>query len=247
MCPLSTGPLLNWCHRSGTRCKMTCRRGYKLTKWGWENYKKKLQPTFDKYSYHEWSSRFIIGALSQAWQTKMQRGQVDWRRGGLSFWKYFWKFKYMNILCSGRLRSSTVSSNCTSSRWSGGSLTTPWNVPQFRYFRLPGDSKEVHSGKPACRDKVLVQLRARIRPVRRQVCQVKIWIMSKISKFEYFIYFYPIFPENFLVVNRCSKTKKWIEGPTKERPACTSNFPPPFIMWCKISYRIFCKQIISHT
>ena len=81
---MSTGPLLNWCHRSGTRCKLTCRRGYTLTKWGWENYKKKLQPTFDKCSYHEWSSRFIIGTLSQAWQTKMQRGQVDWRRGGWS-------------------------------------------------------------------------------------------------------------------------------------------------------------------
>ena len=39
----------------------------------------------------------LIGTLSQAWQTKMQRGQVDWRRGGLSFWKYFWKFKYMNL------------------------------------------------------------------------------------------------------------------------------------------------------
>ena len=139
----------------------------------------------------------------------------------------------MNLFCSGRLRSSTVSSNCTSSRWSGGSLTTRWNVPQFRYFRLPGESKEVHTGKPACRDKVLVQLRARIRPVRCQVCQVKIWIRSQISKFGYFLYLLSHFPWKLFLVGRCSKTKKWIEGPTKERPACTSNFPPPFIMWCK--------------
>ena len=146
---------------------------------------------------------------------------------------------YMNLFCSGWLRSSTVSSNCTSSRWSGGSLTTPWNVARFRYFRLPGESKEVHTGEPACRDKVLVQLRARIRPVRRQVCQVKIWIMSQISKFRYFfIFVVPFSLKTFSLSagvlrqrsgSRVRQRRDRLAPPTSPHPSsCDAKYPTEY-------------------
>ena len=138
------------------------------------------------------------------------------------------------------MQPSTVSSTCASCRGSGGRLAdlqrqivtqivshchslchTVTNIVTDCQTHcdlvFPGDAKELQPGKPGCRDEMLVQLRPRICPVWRKSCQV--------ASFDFHANLV-----KHLCPPRCSKTKQWVEGPTKERPTCTSNFPPPFIM-----------------